>query len=146
MVEMKGSITTLTNPEDSADVKSFTYDYSYWSYDGFKEQPDSYFAKQSPNSVYADQVSIYDLYGYLTLYTHNLCYSFFKITIIMKINTESCDFWCRTQCTRTLEVECWLMLGMVTTQHCLLMDRRVLENLGLSSDMDPIKVMKVSIS
>ncbi|XP_045130253.1 sodium- and chloride-dependent glycine transporter 2-like [Portunus trituberculatus] len=50
VVSMKGNITTVTNPDDSADVKSFTYDYSYWSFDGCKEEPNGYFAKQSPNS------------------------------------------------------------------------------------------------
>ncbi|XP_045125799.1 kinesin-like protein KIF28P [Portunus trituberculatus] len=60
---MKGNITTVTNPDDSADVKSFTYDYSYWSFDGCKEEPNGYFAKQSPNSKYADQNTVYNDLG-----------------------------------------------------------------------------------
>ncbi|XP_045105759.1 kinesin-like protein KIF28P [Portunus trituberculatus] len=63
VVSMKGNITTVTNPDDSADVKSFTYDYSYWSFDGCKEEPNGYFAKQSPNSKYADQNTVYNDLG-----------------------------------------------------------------------------------
>ncbi|XP_063871952.1 kinesin-like protein KIF28P [Scylla paramamosain] len=63
IVSMKGNITTVTNPDDAADVKSFTYDYSYWSFDGYKEEPNGYFAKQSPNSNYADQNTVYNDLG-----------------------------------------------------------------------------------
>ncbi|XP_050706833.1 kinesin-like protein KIF28 isoform X2 [Eriocheir sinensis] len=61
VVAMKGPITTVANPDDPQDIKSFTYDYSYWSFDGCKEQPDGYFAKQ--NSIYADQNTVYQDLG-----------------------------------------------------------------------------------
>ena len=34
---MDGKVTSLVNPKDPKDIKSFTYDYSYWSHDGFRE-------------------------------------------------------------------------------------------------------------
>ncbi|KAK4299096.1 hypothetical protein Pmani_028601 [Petrolisthes manimaculis] len=53
----------MLNPEDPQDVKAFTYDHSYWSFDGSKEQTDGYFAKESPNSTYADQMTVYNDLG-----------------------------------------------------------------------------------
>ena len=32
-----GTVTTLTNPADASDRKNFSFDYSYWSFDGFTE-------------------------------------------------------------------------------------------------------------
>jgi hypothetical protein len=40
IVEMDGVVTTLINPQDPQDRKSFTFDYSYWSFDGFKLDAD----------------------------------------------------------------------------------------------------------
>jgi len=37
---MDGVVTTLINPQDPQDKKSFTFDYSYWSFDGFKLDAD----------------------------------------------------------------------------------------------------------
>ncbi|XP_045105160.1 kinesin-like protein KIF28P [Portunus trituberculatus] len=73
--EHEGNITTVTNPDDSADVKSFTYDYSYWSFDGCKEEPNGYFAKQSPNSKYADQNTVYNDLGGGVLANAWACYN-----------------------------------------------------------------------
>ncbi|KAK3849911.1 hypothetical protein Pcinc_043351, partial [Petrolisthes cinctipes] len=53
----------MINPEDPQDAKAFTYDHSYWSFDGSKEQSDGYFAKESPNSKYADQMTVYNDLG-----------------------------------------------------------------------------------
>ncbi|XP_057378672.1 kinesin-like protein KIF1A [Daphnia carinata] len=36
---MDGAQTVLTHPADQTDRKSFTFDYSYWSFDGFKQDP-----------------------------------------------------------------------------------------------------------
>lgn len=60
---MSGETTTITNPDDPEDVKSFTYDHSYWSFDGYKEEPNGYFGKDSPNSNYADQQTVYNDLG-----------------------------------------------------------------------------------
>ena len=55
IVEMKGESTYLANPEESEEEpKKFTFDYSYWSHDGFEEREDGYLAPSKPN--YADQV------------------------------------------------------------------------------------------
>lgn len=57
IVEMKGQTTYLQNPEEpNEEPKKFTFDFSYWSHDGFEEKPDGYLAPTVPH--YADQVSI----------------------------------------------------------------------------------------
>ena len=38
IIEMDGKTTVIKNPEDNAE-KKFTFDYSYWSHDGFEEEP-----------------------------------------------------------------------------------------------------------
>ena len=53
---MSGSTTEIRDPENmSAPPKSFAYDHSYWSHDGYTERPDGYF--EPANAKYADQVS-----------------------------------------------------------------------------------------
>ena len=42
--------------QDSNDTKTFTFDFSYWSHDGFKENKEGYFAPES--SKYADQTKV----------------------------------------------------------------------------------------
>ena len=55
IVEMKGQTTYLSNPgEPDEEAKKFTFDFSYWSHDGFEEKPDGYLAPSDPR--YADQV------------------------------------------------------------------------------------------
>lgn len=55
IVEMKGQTTYLQNPEEpNEEPKKFTFDFSYWSHDGFEEKPDGYLAATVPH--YADQV------------------------------------------------------------------------------------------
>ena len=57
IVEMKGQTTYLSNPEEpDEEAKKFTFDFSYWSHDGFEEKPDGYLAPSDPR--YADQVII----------------------------------------------------------------------------------------
>jgi hypothetical protein len=58
---MAGRSTTITDPAAAATgsdtdshTKSFTFDYSYWSNDGFVENEDGYLAPLSED--YADQV------------------------------------------------------------------------------------------
>jgi hypothetical protein len=58
---MEGKKTGLTNPDDPNDVKTFTYDHSYWSFDGCRERKDGYVEKDPshPNAAkYADQVRL----------------------------------------------------------------------------------------
>lgn len=55
IVEMNGATTKLINPEaPDEEPKSFTFDYSYWSHDGFAEDETGYLGATAPN--YADQV------------------------------------------------------------------------------------------
>ena len=58
IIGMKGATTTIRNPENDEE-KSFTFDYSYWSFDGSKEEPDGYCSKDKSHkngSKFADQV------------------------------------------------------------------------------------------
>ena len=38
---MNGNTTMISNPNNN-DQKSFSFDYSYWSFDGLKEDKDGY--------------------------------------------------------------------------------------------------------
>ena len=45
-------------------TRQFTYDYSFWSHDGFTEDPDTgAFAKSDETSQYADQWAVYEAIG-----------------------------------------------------------------------------------
>ena len=61
IIEMNGNSTTITDPENN-EPRSFTFDYSYWSFDGSKEEADGYVApdKSHKNGAkFADQVGKY---------------------------------------------------------------------------------------
>ncbi|GMR41799.1 hypothetical protein PMAYCL1PPCAC_11994 [Pristionchus mayeri] len=54
--------TTVIDPNKSGDdPKWFTFDYSYWSHDGFKEDSDGYFSPS--DSKYADQRKVFSDLG-----------------------------------------------------------------------------------
>lgn len=58
IIGMNGNTTVITNPETKED-KKFAFDYSYWSFDGFKERKDGYSEpdKKSKNGdKFCDQV------------------------------------------------------------------------------------------
>ncbi len=58
IIQMNGPSTKITNPADG-DSKSFTFDYSYWSFDGSKDDKNGYSAPDSkhPNGKkFCDQV------------------------------------------------------------------------------------------
>ncbi|XP_077966673.1 kinesin-like protein KIF28 [Styela clava] len=64
VVKMDGSTTTLTNPDKPNDKpKKFTFDYSYWSHDGYKERADGYLEKDKASSKYCDQNRVFDDLG-----------------------------------------------------------------------------------
>lgn len=52
-----GKSTSIKDPESNEEPKWFTFDYSYWSHDGFKNEKNGYTAAVSPH--YADQVSCF---------------------------------------------------------------------------------------
>jgi len=51
---MQGNTTIIADPEGRAAEKKFTFDYSYWSHDGFREREDGYL--EPVEERYADQV------------------------------------------------------------------------------------------
>lgn len=53
-VAMSGPTTIITHPETGAE-KKFSYDFSYWSHDGYTEQANGY--NQADGGKYADQVN-----------------------------------------------------------------------------------------
>ena len=64
IIDMNGNSTKITNPADG-ESKSFTFDHSYWSFDGCKEEKDGYCAPDTshPNGKkYCDQVSALKYY------------------------------------------------------------------------------------
>lgn len=58
---MEGDVILLTNPTDPTDQKSFTFDHSYWSFDGFiQDTSGKYVAdpNQRQGTRYCSQVSV----------------------------------------------------------------------------------------
>jgi len=56
---MNGSTTTITDPTATSDVKKFTFDYSYWSHDGSKDDGTGYYGPDTSHAngkKFADQV------------------------------------------------------------------------------------------
>ena len=52
---MEGNTTHIANPENEReDPRKFTYDFSYWSHDGYRENKDGYL--EPTEKKYADQV------------------------------------------------------------------------------------------
>lgn len=58
IIKMQGNSTYIRDPSDSkAEPRKFAFDYSYWSHDGFNEQPDGYLAPV--DAKYADQKVVF---------------------------------------------------------------------------------------
>lgn len=58
IIAMSGPTTTITDPS-SGEEKKFTFDYSYWSFDGYKEEKNGYCApdpKHPNGKKFCDQV------------------------------------------------------------------------------------------
>ncbi|KAL5010885.1 hypothetical protein ScPMuIL_013190 [Solemya velum] len=63
---MQGATTTITDPNASEPPKKFTFDYSYWSHDGCKEESNGFFGPDTshPNGrKFADQSKVFDDLG-----------------------------------------------------------------------------------
>lgn len=58
IVAMSGNSTKITNPEDANDTKTFAFDYSYWSHDGFKERYCKNFLRKSANHIFLEKTDI----------------------------------------------------------------------------------------
>lgn len=70
-VNMQGPQTILkgnpeTMPKEPAE-RNFKFDYSYWSFDGFKEEDNGYLAPDGKGSKYADQLKLYNELGSVIL-------------------------------------------------------------------------------
>ncbi|XP_045207845.2 kinesin-like protein KIF28P isoform X2 [Mercenaria mercenaria] len=66
IIEMSGATTKIIDPSGSNEEKKFTFDYSYWSHDGCKDNGTGYFAPDtsSPNGKkFADQQKVFDELG-----------------------------------------------------------------------------------
>jgi kinesin family protein 1 len=61
VVEMSGTSTSLIDPSGKGAPKTFTFDYSYWSFDGFGTDPTGLCVPTSPQ--YADQRRVFDDLG-----------------------------------------------------------------------------------
>lgn len=61
-VKMTGQSIMLLN-EKSEVERTFSYDYCFWSHDGFRTLPDGYNEPEAPGSNYADQKKVYELMG-----------------------------------------------------------------------------------
>jgi hypothetical protein len=63
-VSMTGNKTKVWNKEGTYFEKEFIFDYSYWSFDAFTEDPDTGFlTKASASSAYADQMTVFNDLG-----------------------------------------------------------------------------------
>ena len=61
IIEMNGNSTTITDPENN-EPRSFTFDYSYWSFDGSKEDKSGYTAPDPGHKhgkKFCDQVNLF---------------------------------------------------------------------------------------
>lgn len=59
---MVGNSTTIKNPADmQAKGRVFSFDYSYWSHDGYKVRDDGYL--EPVDEKYADQASVFNDLG-----------------------------------------------------------------------------------
>ena len=71
---MKDKSTFIKNPTNG-DIKRFTFDYSYWSHDGFIELEDGQLKPETVDGIYADQVRLkfkafLDVIGGVNPYLH----------------------------------------------------------------------------
>nr|XP_039259783.1 kinesin-like protein KIF28P isoform X1 [Styela clava] len=62
VIQMDGGSTTITNPH-TGEKKTFTFDHSYWSHDGYNERSDSMLVPENETSVYADQQCVFNQLG-----------------------------------------------------------------------------------
>lgn len=62
VLEMVGALTQITDPDNPGNPpKEFTFDFSYWSHDGFQEDEAGYL--RPSNAKYADQRKVFDDLG-----------------------------------------------------------------------------------
>lgn len=62
-IEMNGPQTVITDLIESKEEKKYTFDYSFWSHDGFATREDGYCEPDGPGSRYHDQKYVYEKIG-----------------------------------------------------------------------------------
>ncbi|XP_060555492.1 kinesin-like protein KIF28P [Ruditapes philippinarum] len=66
IIEMSGAQTKITDPSGANEEKKFTFDFSYWSHDGCKDDGSGYFAPDTSHSngkKFADQQKVFNELG-----------------------------------------------------------------------------------
>uniref|UniRef100_UPI000180AFDB kinesin-like protein KIF28P n=1 Tax=Ciona intestinalis TaxID=7719 RepID=UPI000180AFDB len=61
IINMNGGTTIISDPDDKYPDKKFTFDFSYWSHDGYRERDDGYL--EPADQRYADQTKVFDDLG-----------------------------------------------------------------------------------
>ena len=61
-IDMTDTATTVTDVHDSQDSKTFTFDYSFWSFDGFEAREDGYSIPVA-GGKYKDQEYVFNEMG-----------------------------------------------------------------------------------
>nr|XP_022323498.1 kinesin-like protein KIF28P isoform X1 [Crassostrea virginica] len=70
IIDMNGATTQITDPAGADEPRKFTFDYSFWSHDGSKEDANGYYGPDTshPNGKkFADQKKVYDALGVAVL-------------------------------------------------------------------------------
>lgn len=119
-----GQTTVIANPNDPSDRKSFTFDHSYWSFDGFEADEAGRFmpdVKHPRGSEYCDQV-----------FVHSKCTFNHVYQGIFSKN--------RSGFLRTLAVVSSVTHSMDTMRHCSRTGKRAQVNLSQSWATVPTKV------
>ncbi|KAF8817794.1 kinesin motor domain-containing protein [Cardiosporidium cionae] len=60
-IHMQDSATTITNFDDNQKTRTFSFDYSYWSHDGFEVEKNGYYSPV--DAKYADQQRVFEDLG-----------------------------------------------------------------------------------
>jgi len=60
---MTDTETTLINILGAKNERKFAFDYSFWSFDGFRVREDGYLEPDSASSIYKDQKYVFDKIG-----------------------------------------------------------------------------------
>ena len=62
-IAMNGQQTVITDHHGEGQEKKYTFDYSFWSHDGYKTEDNGYLAVDGLTSKYHDQKFVYDKIG-----------------------------------------------------------------------------------
>uniref|UniRef100_A0A4W3JS77 Kinesin motor domain-containing protein n=1 Tax=Callorhinchus milii TaxID=7868 RepID=A0A4W3JS77_CALMI len=63
IISMTSNSTTIYNPKNRKNTKTFTFDITYWSHSGFVQNDEGMLVADGPNSRYADQRKVFSDFG-----------------------------------------------------------------------------------